>query len=256
MELSIYYKIQWPKFQIVVIDMLITNRRLNYVMDGKDKPAFHASHHVTAITFLIIGIIATSILFAFTLVLNQNHTAMAQQQQPILEGISFQIDNMTFSHHMASVNGIQIHYVIGGQGDPAVVLLHGWPETWYEWHRVMPALAKNYTVVAPDLRGLGDSSKPLTGYDGKTLAEDIHQLVTQLGFKTIFLVGHDIGSFVVYPYAAAHPTEVKRLVVMEVPPPITGFFPPPPLAVPLWWIFFQQTPDVPEALVQGKEMTY
>ena len=82
-----------------------------------------------------------------------------------------------------------------------LVLLHGWPETWYEWHNVMPALAKNYTVIAPDLRGLGDSSKPLTGYDGKTVAEDIHQLVTKLGFKTIFLVGHDFGAQVAYPYA-------------------------------------------------------
>ena len=80
--------------------------------------------------------------------------------------------------------------------------------------------------LTPDLRGLGDSSKPLTGYDGKTLAEDIHQLVTQLGYNAIYLVGHDIGSFVVYPYAAAHPTEVKRLVVLDVPPP--GSFLPPP----------------------------
>jgi pimeloyl-ACP methyl ester carboxylesterase len=254
MELSIYYKnIQWHKFQVVVIDMLITNRGPGSVMSKKDKSTFHVSHHVTAITFLLIGIIATGILFAFTLVLNQNHTAIAQQQEPTLEGISFQIDNMTFSHHTTSVNGIQLHYVIGGQGDP-VVLLHGWPETWYTWRHVMPALAKNYTVIAPDLRGLGDSSKPPTGYDGKTVAEDIHQLVTQLGFNTIFLVGHDIGAFVVYPYAAAHPTEVKRLVVMEVPPPITGFFPPP--STPLWWIIFHQTPDVPEALVQGKEMEY
>ena len=148
----------------------------------------------------MIGIITTtSILSVFTLVLNQNHTAIAQQpngtaiaqQQP--NGTYFQIDNMTFSHNTASVNGIQLHYVMGGQGDP-VVLLHGWPETWYAWHKVMPALAKNYTVIAPDLRGLGDSSKPTTGYDGKTLAEDIHQLVTQLGFNTIFLVGHDIGT--------------------------------------------------------------
>jgi pimeloyl-ACP methyl ester carboxylesterase len=151
---------------------------------------------------------------------------LLQNSRPNLLGVSFDIDNMTFSHHMASVNGIQMHYVIGGHGDP-IVLLHGWPETWYTWRHVMPALAKNYTVIAPDLRGLGDSSKPPTGYDGKTVAEDIHQLVTQLGFKAIFLVGHDIGSFVVYPYAAAHPTEVKGLVVMEVPPPITGFFPPP-----------------------------
>jgi pimeloyl-ACP methyl ester carboxylesterase len=218
-------------------------------MVGKGK-RIPALHHVTAIKFLLIGIIATGI-FAFTLVLNQNHTAMAQQQQPTLEGISFQIDNMTFSHNTASVNGIQLHYVIGGQGDP-VVLLHGWPETWYAWHRVMPALAKNYTVIAPDLRGLGDSSKPVTGYDGKTLAEDIHQLVTQLGFKTISLVGHDIGTQVAYSYAAAHPTEVKRLAVMELT--IPGFVPAG--RMPLWWVIFHQTPDVPEALVQGKEMEY
>jgi pimeloyl-ACP methyl ester carboxylesterase len=193
-------------------------------------------------------------------------TAIAQQPQPqgnltsvgqqqLMNGSSFEIDNVTFSHHMATVNGIQLHYVMGGKGDP-VVLIHGWPETWYAWHKVMPALAKNYTVIAPDLRGLGDSSKPPTGYDGKTAAEDIHQLVTQLGFKSIFLVGHDIGSFVVYPYAAEHPTEVRRLVVMEIPPP--GFFPPPQVngGPPLWWIILHQTPDVPEALVQGKEMTY
>jgi pimeloyl-ACP methyl ester carboxylesterase len=251
------------------------NLRPDSVMVGKDKPTFHASHHVTAITFLLIGIIiTTSISFAFTLVLNQNHTAMAQQQlqqqqqqqqlqannqtfspsveeqQQLLEGVSFQIDNVTFSHRMASVNGIQMHYVIGGQGDP-VVLLHGWPETWYAWRYVMPALAQNYTVIAPDLRGLGDSSKPPTGYDGKTVAEDIHQLVTQLGFNTIFLVGHDIGAWVAYPYAAEHPTEVEKLVVMEVPPP--GFFPPRPLP---WWLYFHQTPNVPEALVEGKEMEY
>jgi len=74
---------------------------------------------------------------------------------------------------LASVSGgVILHYVIGGHGAP-VVLLHGWPETWYAWRYVMPALAKNYTVIAPDLPGLGDSSKP-TGYDGKTVAEDIH----------------------------------------------------------------------------------
>src|ERR671915_1348133 len=187
---------------------------------------------------------------------NQTFSPSAEEQQQLLEGISFQLDDVTFTHRMATVNnGTQIHYVMGGQGDP-VVLLHGWPETWYAWHKVMPALAENYTVIAPDLRGLGDSSKPTTGYDGKTVAEDIHQLVTQLGFNTIYLVGHDIGAFVAYPYAAAHPAEVERLVVMEVPPPINGVFPPPSLAVPLWWPFFQQTPDVPEALTQDKEMTY
>ena len=204
-------------------------------------------YHLNPIPFLMSGIIVTGI-FVCTLILNQNHTAMAQQEP---NGKSFHMNNMTFTHRTASVNGIQLHYVIGGHGDP-VVLLHGWPETWYEWHLVMPALAKNYTVIAPDLRGLGDSSKPPTGYDGKTVAEDIHQLVTQLGFKTIFLVGHDIGTQVAYSYTAAHPTEVKKLVVMELT--IPGFAPAG--RMPLWWAIFHQTPDVPEALVQGKEMMY
>jgi pimeloyl-ACP methyl ester carboxylesterase len=217
-------------------------------MDGKST--FHIPYHILTIAFLIIGIITTSTLFVFTPVLNQNHTAMAQQQQ--LNGNSFQMDNMTFSHHTASVNGIQLHYVIGGHGDP-VVLLHGWPETWYEWRHVMPALAKNYTVIVPDLRGLGDSSKPLTGYDGKTTAEDIHQLVAQLGFKQIFLVGHDVGSQPAYSYAAAHPAEVRKLVIMEY---IFPGFTPPQLEGKVWWFPFHQTPDIPEALVDGKERMY
>ena len=87
------------------------------------------------------------------------------EQQLLTEGNSFEIDNVTFSHHTATVNGIQLHYVMGGKGDP-VVLLHGWPETWYEWHKVMPALAKNYTVVVPDLRGLGDSGISKKGRGG------------------------------------------------------------------------------------------
>jgi pimeloyl-ACP methyl ester carboxylesterase len=173
------------------------------------------------------------------------------EQQLLTEGNSFKIDNMTFSHHTASVNGIQIHYVIGGKGDP-VVLLHGWPETWYEWRHVMPALAKNYTVIVPDLRGLGDSSKPPSGYDAKTVAEDIHQLVTKLGFNSIYLVGHDIGTLVAYPYAAAHPTEVKKLAVMEAP--IPGFTIPG--RMPLWWVVFHQVPDVPEYVVEGREQGY
>ena len=98
--------------------------------------------------------------------LNQNQIGLAQQQNnqtsssltkpQLLNGNSFQIDNMTFSHHTTSVNGIQLHYVIGRHGNP-VVLLHGWPETWYEWHLVMPSFTKNYAVIVPDLPGLGDS---------------------------------------------------------------------------------------------------
>jgi pimeloyl-ACP methyl ester carboxylesterase len=229
-------------------------------MNEKDKPTFHFPFNVKEITFpMIVIIIVNSILFVSSfLILSQNQTAVAQQQlqqegQALAsKGLSFGIDNVTFSHHIASVNGIQLHYVIGGHGDP-VILLHGWPQTWYEWRHVMPALAKNYTVIVPDLRGLGDSSKPLTGYDGKTTAEDIHQLVSQLGFRDIFLVGHDFGVQVAYSYAAAHPNEVRRLVILDVPIPGIG---PGQNITGLWWAQFHMVRDIPEMLVEGHEREY
>ena len=145
---------------------------------------------------------------------------------------------------MASVNGIQMHYMIGGHGDP-VVLLHGFPQSWYEWRHIMPALAKNYTVIEPDLRGFGDSSKPDTGYDGKTTSEDIYQLISQLGFNKILLVAHDVGSQTAYSYAANHPNNVSKLVLMDFPFP--GFLPASFGQNGPWWFAFQQVPNLPES---------
>jgi pimeloyl-ACP methyl ester carboxylesterase len=116
------------------------------------------------------------------------------------------------------------------------------------------ALAKNYTVIAPDLRGFGISSKPITGYDGNTTAEDIYQLVSQLGFSNIFLVAHDVGAQTAYSYAAAHPNNVSKLVLMDFPFP--GFLPPEFGQNGPWWFAFYQTPDIPETLIHGKEREY
>jgi pimeloyl-ACP methyl ester carboxylesterase len=218
---------------------------------------------IIALTVMIIIAAAPFVLYQQQSLAQQEQREQQQQslssqttfdieRRPI-EDLFFEIDNMTFSHHTASVNGIQMHYVIGGQGDP-VVLLHGWPQTWYEWHKVMPALAKNYTVIAPDLRGLGDSSKPATGYDGNTTAEDIYQLVSQLGInQKIYLVGHDVGVQTAYSYAAAHPNNVSKLVILDVP--LHGFFPPGTEDC-CWWFSFHQTPDIPEMLTDGKEREY
>ena len=184
---------------------------------------------------------------------NQTFSPSVEEQQQLLEGISFQIDNVTFTHHMASVNRIQMHYVLGGEGDP-LVLLHGYPQSWYEWRHIMPALAKNYTVIAPDLRGFGDSSKPVTGYDGNTTAEDIYQLVSQLGFSNIFLVAHDVGVQTAYSYAVDHPNDVTKLVLMDFAFP--GFFPPEIGENGPWWFAFYQVPDIPEALIEGNEREY
>ena len=126
---------------------------------------------------------------------------------------------MTFGR--AEVNGIRIHYRMAGAGEP-VVLLHGFPETSNAWRKVMPALAQHYTVLAPDLRGFGDSDRPDHAYDKRTVAEDVHQLVHHLGLGPIHLVSHDVGMMVGYAYASAYPAEVKRLVLMEAALPGLG----------------------------------
>ena len=156
-------------------------------------------------------------------------------------------------HHTALVNGIRLHYVQAGNSDTAIVLLHGSPKTWYEWRLIMPVLAQNFTVIAPDLRGFGDSDKPESGYDKKTVAKDIHELLSQLGFSSIYLVGHDIGSTAAYAYASLYPNEVKKLVFLDVPPLGIG---PQEWAPNLWHMQFHMTPELPEALLDGKIRTY
>jgi pimeloyl-ACP methyl ester carboxylesterase len=166
---------------------------------------------------------------------------------------------LPFVHHTASVNGVRLHYVMGGQGEP-LVLLHGFPQTWYSWHKVMPALAEQYTVIAPDLRGYGDSSKPRDGYDKKTMAEDIYQLVGKLGYERIFLVGHDVGGMVAYAYACVHPAGVRRLAIAEAL--IAGLKPGFEEAMDnsqgqgAWWVTFNTIPNLPEALIAGRERIY
>jgi pimeloyl-ACP methyl ester carboxylesterase len=159
-----------------------------------------------------------------------------------------------FEHHCAFVNGQKIHYVKAGQGDP-VVLLHGWPQTWYMWRKVIPALSERYTVIAPDLRGFGQSSKPLDGYDKRTVATDIYALVQSLGFEKIFLVGHDFGGPTAYAYASAHPADVRRLVILDVAITIdereqAEYY------KRLFHLSFNAQPDIAIALVTGRERTF
>jgi len=119
-----------------------------------------------------------------------------------------------FKHEMKNVNGVNIHFVIGGTGAP-LLLIHGFGQNWYMWNRLLPELSKHFTVIAPDLPGLGESDKPDSGYDKKTLAADLHGLVKQLGFSDIEVVGHDIGLMVAYAYAAQYANEVKKLALLD-----------------------------------------
>jgi pimeloyl-ACP methyl ester carboxylesterase len=159
-----------------------------------------------------------------------------------------------FRHHYAEVNGVNLHYVMGGNGDPAL-LLHGWPQTWYEWRKVMPALAQHYTVIAPDLRGWGELSKPDTGYDGSMIADDIRLLVQSLGYERVSVVGHDWGVPVGYLYTAAHPESVRRFAAIEASVPGAGSEDLLNFARgwnPLWFFPFLATPKLPEQLLAGK----
>jgi pimeloyl-ACP methyl ester carboxylesterase len=159
-----------------------------------------------------------------------------------------------FQHHYAEIGEVMLHYVTLGKGPP-LVLLHGWPQTWYEWRHVMPALAERYTVIAPDLRGLGDSSRPFDGYDKRTVANDIWRLMSEkLGHKRFLLVGHDWGGPTAYALAASHPEAVEKLAIIDVVIPGDGgdFS----QGGRRWHHQFHMTPDLPEALIQGRERIY
>jgi pimeloyl-ACP methyl ester carboxylesterase len=119
-----------------------------------------------------------------------------------------------FSNRYAIVNGVKIHYVIGGHGIP-LMLVHGFPQNWYMWNRLLPELSKHFTVICPDLRGVGESGKPQGGYDKKTMAIDLHELVKKLGYEKIDIAGHDVGMMVAYAYAAQFPNEVNKLALLD-----------------------------------------
>src|ERR1700716_2463328 len=150
-------------------------------------------------------------------------------------------------------NGVKLHYLIAGKGDP-VVLLHGYAETSHMWLPLIAKLADKNTVIAPDLRGFGQSSAPSDGYTKAAMAQDIHALVKSLKYDHIRLVGHDIGLMVAYAYAAQYPGEVDRLVLMEAFLPGVGDWNNVFLLRDLWHFhFFGKTPL---ALVTGSERIY
>ena len=157
------------------------------------------------------------------------------------------------SSRTATIAGVELHYLAAGEG-PAVILIHGYAETSRMWKPLIPKLAQRFTVIAPDLPGIGDSSIPTDGLDMTTAAVRIHALVASLGVQKAEVVGHDIGLMVAYAYAAQFPAEVGKLVLMDAfLPGVDGWE-----AVynnPAIWHFRFNGPT-PEALVQGRERIY
>ena len=164
----------------------------------------------------------------------------------------------TFSSHFIDTGDLRQHAVIGGEGPP-LLLVHGWPENWYAWRRVMPALAREFEVIAVDQRGIGLSGKPASGYDTGTLANDLVALMDALGHERVAFVGHDTGLAIGYALAADHPDRVERAALIDIPgPPLAASS--PPLFVPealnnrLWHIPFNRVNhEMTEQLVRGRE---
>lgn len=156
-------------------------------------------------------------------------------------------------HAYADLGDVRLHYVTAGQG-PAVVLLHGWPQTWFMWRDIIPGLAERYRVIAPDLRGLGDSSRPVGGYDKKTIANDIWRLAYEvLDEPRLFVVGHDWGGPVAFALAAQHRDAIRRIAVFDVPVPGDGT---PVMFNNRWHHGLHWELDFPEALTAGREDLY
>lgn len=154
-----------------------------------------------------------------------------------------------FKHQYAQVNGVKIHYVIGGKGEP-LLLVHGFGQNWYMWNRLLPELSKHFTIIAPDMRGVGESGKPAGGYDKKNMAADLHELMKKLGFHHINLAGHDIGLMVAYAYAAQFPADVKKIALMDALLP--GIEPVwSQVRAQAWWFGFFAMPNS-GAIVAGK----
>jgi pimeloyl-ACP methyl ester carboxylesterase len=165
----------------------------------------------------------------------------------------------TFTSGYVDTGGLRQHVVAGGEGPP-LLLVHGWPQTWYAWRLVMPALAQEFHVIAPDQRGTGLSGKPSDGYDTGTLATDLVALMDALGHQGFAMAGHDTGMWIGYALAADHPDRLTRLAVAETPLP--GLSPSPPLFAnahlndALWHFAFNRLADVNEQLITGREEIY
>lgn len=160
-----------------------------------------------------------------------------------------------FASETATVNGIELHYVRGGQG-PAVVLIHGFPQDWFEYHTIMPRLSERFTVIAIDLRGVGGSASTLNGYDAANMAEDVHQLAAALKLERVYIVGHDIGGQVAYAFVRRYPQATRGVMILDTPIPGIEGWDEVQGHPAMWHVGFMQVPGLAEKLVAGRQADY
>ena len=160
-----------------------------------------------------------------------------------------------FGSETATVNGITLHYVRGGNG-PAVILIHGFPQDWSEYRAIMPRLAKRFTVIAVDLRGVGGSTATPGGYDAANMAEDVYQLASALKLERAYVVGHDVGGMVAFAFARRHREATRGAMILDVPLPGIAGWDEIQGDPGVWHIRFMQVPELPEKLVTGRQAEY
>ncbi len=160
-----------------------------------------------------------------------------------------------FSSETAKVNEIKLHYVRGGRG-PALILIHGFPQDWYEYHAIMPRLAKRFTIIAVDLRGIGGSTATAGGYDAANMAEDVHQLISTLQLEHVYIVGHDIGGHVAYAFVRRYPQVTRGAMILDTPLPGIEGWSEIQGHPNVWHIQFMQVPGLPEKLVADRQADY
>jgi pimeloyl-ACP methyl ester carboxylesterase len=160
-----------------------------------------------------------------------------------------------FVSEQATVNGVTLHYVRGGTG-PVVILIHGFPQDWFEYRPIMPRLAKRFTVIAIDLRGIGGSTPSADGYDAATMAEDIYQLVSTIRLEHVYVVGHDIGGHVAYAFVRRYAQITRGAMILDTPIPGVDGWAEVQGAPFMWHMHFMQVPGLAEKLVGGRQTAY
>ncbi|APZ91579.1 Soluble epoxide hydrolase [Fuerstiella marisgermanici] len=151
---------------------------------------------------------------------------------------------------------VNLKYVRGGSGETPVILLHGWPQRWTSWRKVMPRLMKDFDVIAVDLRGIGDSDKPPAGYEKKTMAADLLALMGELELDRAHIVAHDIGAMIAFAFAYQWPDRARSITLIDAPMPGTEIFETIRTHPVCWHFAFHAAPEVPEALTRGREEYY
>jgi pimeloyl-ACP methyl ester carboxylesterase len=160
-----------------------------------------------------------------------------------------------FTSEIATVNGTTLHYVRGGNG-PAVILIHGFPQDWFEYSAIMPRLAKRFTIIAVDLRGVGGSTATPGGYDAANMAQDVHQLLMSLKLQSVYIVGHDLGGMVAYAIVRRYPQAARGAMILDAPIPGIRGWAESMSGASAWHVGFMQVPGLAEKLVAGRQADY